>query len=72
MSQSVQSVLLRRENFTPDEAMAWIHEHGYIATKIYILPNYYIFKQQDAQYSNRIRYKTISIGNDGYIITMLI
>lgn len=64
----VQSVLLRRDNFSPNEAMKWIHEHNYKATKIDITPQYYRFRQVSPDRLHGFRIRSISLGDEGYLL----
>lgn len=64
----VQSVLLKRDKFTRHEAFAWIHDHGYKADKVDMTPEYYRFRQHTPMVSPHLRYKTIGLGDIGYLV----
>lgn len=64
----VQSVLLRRDMFTLPEAIQWIKEHGYTATKIDKTPIMYRFRQVDPQALTHYRFRTIRLGDVGDLI----
>lgn len=67
MSYAVQSVQLRRSKFSKGEAFAWIRKHGYKAEKVDITPDFFRFRQIDPSRLHGFRFRTVEIGNDGYL-----
>lgn len=70
MSYIVQSVLLKREKFSRDEAFKWIRKHGYKANKIDVTPEYYRFRQVEPVHSVSIRYRTIPLSDIGQLVVI--
>lgn len=64
----VQSVILHRDMFTPQEALEWIRQHGYKDTKIDITPQYYRFRQINPAALMFYRLRTIPLGMSGKLI----
>lgn len=70
MAPVVQSVILRRNLFSPQEAIDWIVSHGYKATKMDVTPEYYRFRQTSPEHLKMLGYyaRTTPLGKDGYLI----
>jgi hypothetical protein len=64
----VQSVILKRDKFTRHKAFDWIYDHEYKADKVDMTPEYYRFRQHDPSQLHHGRFKTIKIGEDGYLV----
>lgn len=67
MAYLVQSVQLSRDKFSRREAFEWIHKHGYKGTKVDMTPHYYRFRQVDPAMLHHGRFRTIELGDDGYM-----
>ena len=70
MSYIVQSVTLRRDKYSRDEAFAWIRKHGYKATKVDVTPHFYRFRQVDPERLRGGRFRTLDLGTDGHMIVV--
>lgn len=64
----VQCVCLRRDKFTPDEAVAWVKSHGYSANSIHITPQHIRFRQVDPERMRGADLRSIKIGDIGFLI----
>lgn len=65
----LQSVVLYRSHFTPQEAYDWIKDHNYKATKIHITPKTIRFRQQSPELlKSGYRVKSIPLGDIGFLI----
>lgn len=67
MAYIVQSVQLSREKYSRHQAFEWIHKHKYRADKVDITPHYYRFRQVDPAMLHHGRFRTIELGDDGYM-----
>jgi hypothetical protein len=70
MTHVVQSVLLKRSQFTLSEAKQWIEKHGYMHHKVDITPTYFRFRQHDPGHLESLHYRarTIQLGNIGNLL----
>ena len=68
MTYVIQSIALRRDAFSKDEAVRWIREHGYSAPKVEVTPHLFRFRQVDPERLHGARFRTISLGHDGHMI----
>ena len=68
MSYVVQSVLLKRNKFTKDEAFRWAKLHGYKLDKIDVTHDYYRFRQIDPELLQLYYFRTIPLGDVGELI----
>lgn len=68
MGYIIQSVVLRRDKFTPTEAREWAQAHGYKTTKIDITPHFTRFRQQDPDRLRGGRFRTIGLGDVGNLV----
>lgn len=70
MPPIVQSVLLRKEKFSLDEAKDWILNHGYKLVKVDTTPEYYRFRQMDPKHLEILGYRarTQPLGDVGHLI----
>jgi len=70
MKHVVQSVLLKRSQFTLPEAVKWLEKHGYTHHKVDATPEYYRFRQHDPHHLEALKYRarTIKLGNLGLLI----
>jgi hypothetical protein len=66
-SYIVQSIQLSREKFGRREAFEWIHKHKYRADKVDMTPQYYRFRQVDPAMLHHGRFRTVELGDDGYM-----
>ena len=68
MSYIVQSVILKKDKFTKDEAFAWVKKHGYKHDKVDETHHYYRFRQIDPNILHHYRFREIALGKDGYLV----
>ena len=68
MSYLVQSVLLKRNKFTKDEAFRWVKLHGYKHHKVDMTHDYYRFRQIDPELLHLYYFRTIPLGDVGELI----
>ena len=70
MSHIVQSVLLKRSQFSLPEAKKWLEKHGYSHRKVDVTPGYFRFRQRDpgALEAMHWRARTIHLGELGSLI----
>lgn len=68
MGYIIQSVVLRRDKFSPNEARDWAQAHGYKTTKIDITPHFIRFRQQDPDRLRGGRFRTIGLGDKGNLV----
>lgn len=64
----IQSVLLKRSKYTLKEAIEWIHKNNYKSSKVDTTDDYYRFRQVSPTDLTDGKFKTIPLGDDGYII----
>jgi len=65
----VQSILLRRSRFTKPEAYHWVRSHDYsVRYGVDVTPEYYRFRQVPPERLAGFRFRTIPLGDDGYIV----
>lgn len=62
MHYVIQSLALRRDKFTKDEAIRWVKEHHYKADKIDVGPHFFRFRQIDPERLKGGRFRTIDFG----------
>jgi len=62
MKYVIQSLALRRDHFTKEEAYRWVRSHGYKADKIDVGPNFFRFRQVDPERLRGGRFRTIDFG----------
>lgn len=67
MAYVVQSVSLKRRTFSKGGAYDWIRKHGYSATKMDMTPELFRFRQVDPSRLHGGRFRTIDLGDDGYL-----
>jgi hypothetical protein len=68
MTYVVQSITLRRDAFSKDEAFRWVRDHGYTAPKVDVTPGFFRFRQVDPERLHGARFRTISLGHEGHMI----
>lgn len=59
MVSQLQSVILPKINFTINDAVKWIIEHGYDVKKIDETFNYWRFRQKDPNYLTRLGFNKV-------------
>lgn len=64
----IQCVCLRKDKFTKEEAINWIREHGYSATKMDVTPELYRFRQVDPDRLRGGQFRTVGLGDVGFLI----
>lgn len=62
MTYAIQSIALRRDHFTKDEAFKWIRAHHYRADKVDVGPHFFRFRQIDPERLRGGRFRTIDFG----------
>ena len=65
MTYVIQSIALRRDAFSKDEAVRWIRDHGYSAPKVEVTPHLFRFRQVDPERLHGGRFRTIDLGEVG-------
>jgi hypothetical protein len=66
-----QSVILRRDKFTKGEAYKWVRDHDYsVRYGVDVTPEYYRFRQNPVIHAVNARYKSIPLGDDGFLIVV--
>jgi hypothetical protein len=68
MTYVVQSITLRRDAFSKDEAFRWVRDHGYSASKVDIGPHFFRFRQVDPDRLHGARFRTIDLGDVGNLL----
>ena len=66
----IQSVLLRRDKFSKKEAVDWIHDHDYKASKVDMTNEYYRFRQHEPVQGVALRYRTIPLSDIGHLVVI--
>jgi len=63
-----QSVALRRDRFTMNDAYAWIRDHGYKPIKpVHVTPEFYQFRLVDPERLHNGRFRTMALGDVGHL-----
>ena len=70
MGYIVQSLMLRRDKFTREEAFQWMRDHGYIASKVDVSPAYYHFRQVNSERLRAGRFRNIGLGDVGRMVVV--
>lgn len=65
-SYVLQSLALRRDKFSKEEAYRWVRSHGYKADKIDIGPHFFRFRQVDPERLKGGRFRTIDFGDKAH------
>ena len=70
MAPVVQSVLLRKDKFSLDEAKGWLLNHGYKFYKVDMTPEFYRFRQVEPKHLELLGYRarTQPLGDVGHLI----
>lgn len=71
MKLLVQSILFNKEEWTKEEAVKWIIDHGYVVKKIDETKNFFRIRQLNPNKDENTKWMTIKVGKTGIELVMM-